>query len=324
MSAVFLLGAGFSKAVSAGMPDMAEISEILKGRVTYPPRVGSLTGNVEHLMTYLSQSQPWLAEADNLENRAAFLRVTREIGSLLEERTREAVKESCPEWLNTLVDYWHASQAAVITFNYDTLIERAVQRIEPKPGYPLALENIYPTPMPDPRRIGGIFAPDRHPSFKLYKLHGSVNWYYSGASSYFGETIYSGPVAKWGNPNVYEQEAQEAASDKVPLIIPPTTEKMGYFQHEAIRLLWSKAGEALSSANQLFCIGYSLPETDLSVRFFLKSLLPKETAISIVDIDTNLPDHYRRLLADPFEIHAEYVGPDALPRFVAALSGGEL
>ena len=130
MSDVFLLGAGFSRAVSDHMPDLEGMSKILSDRVDYPPSVAGLTSNVEHLMTYLSQSQPWLGEPDNLENRAAFLRVTREIGSLLEERTREAVKKPCPGFLKTLVNYWHETQAVVITLNYDTLIERAIQHIK--------------------------------------------------------------------------------------------------------------------------------------------------------------------------------------------------
>ena len=320
MSDVFLLGAGFSRAVSAQMPDLQEMSEVLRDRVKCPPRAGSLTKNVEQLMTYLSQPHPWLAEPDNLENRAAFLRLTREIGSLLEDRTRKAVTESCPEFLQALVNYWHETQAVVITFNYDTLIERAIQHIEPEPGDHLAPENIYPTPMEDPRRGSAIVGPTSRTSFKLHKLHGSVNWYYSGASTYFGETIYSVPVAKWGDlDNRIERQAQEAASDKVPLIIPPTTEKVGYFQHETIRLIWSKAGEALSSANHLYCVGYSLPETDLSIRFLLKSLLPEKTKLSIVDICKNLPGHYRRLLGDTFEIHDKYVVNDAIPRFVTEL-----
>ena len=147
-----------------------------------------------------------------------------------------------------------------------------------------------------------------------------MNWYYSGASTYFGEPIYRGHVAKWGDfDNEAEQQGQEAASDKVPLIIPPTTEKVGYFQHETIRLIWAKAGEALSSANHLFCIGYSLPETDLSIRFFLKSLLPDKTPLSIVNIDTDLPGQYRCVLGDRFEIDDNYVKCDALARFVTEL-----
>ena len=320
MSEVFLLGAGFSRAISDQMPVLQEMSELLRDRVDYPPRVGSLTSNVEHLMTYLSQSQPWLAEPDNLENRAAFLRVTGEIGNLLAERTRKAVENPCPEFLRTLVNYWHATQAVVITFNYDTLIERAIQQVEPEPGHYLAPDNIYPIPIQDVRRASLVFGATPRTSFKLHKLHGSVNWYYSGASTYFGETIYSVPVTKWGDLEYEnEQQAQEAASDKVPLIIPPTSEKVGYFQHETIRLIWSKAGEALSSAHHLFCIGYSLPETDLSIRFFLKSLLPEKTPLSIVNIDTDLPGHYRSVLGDTFEISDKYVRSDALSRFATEL-----
>ena len=272
-------------------------------------------------MTYLSQPQPWLAEPANLENRAAFLRLTREIGNLLEDRTRKAVGESCPGFLQTLVNYWHETQAVVITLNYDTLIERAIQHIEREPGNRLTFSDVYPIRMPDVRRGSLIIGGTPRTSLRLYKLHGSVNWYYSGATTYFGETIYSAPVTKWGDPDdKNEQQAQEAASDKVPLIIPPTTEKVGYFQHETIRLIWSKAGEALSSANRVFCLGYSLPETDLSIRFLLKSLLPEKTKLGIVDICENLPNHYRRLLEDEFEVLDMYVNKDdPIPRFVTRL-----
>ena len=147
MSHVFLLGAGFSRAISDQMPVLKEMSKISRCRIDLPSRVGSLTSNVEHLMTYLSQPQPWLSEPDNLENRAAFLRVTREIASLMEERTSQAVMDCCPVWLKTLVKYWHETKAVVITFNYDTLIERAIEHIEPEPGDPLSADNIYPIPM---------------------------------------------------------------------------------------------------------------------------------------------------------------------------------
>ena len=49
MSEVFLLGAGFSKAVSGYMPVLKELSEILQDRVALPPQVGGLTSRATAL-----------------------------------------------------------------------------------------------------------------------------------------------------------------------------------------------------------------------------------------------------------------------------------
>ena len=87
MSDVFLLGAGFSKAVSDSMPVMAELSAALRQRVELPHYVIALGDNVEHWMTYLSQPQPWISQADNLHHKATFLNLTQEIGTVLNERT---------------------------------------------------------------------------------------------------------------------------------------------------------------------------------------------------------------------------------------------
>lgn len=53
MADVILLGAGFSKAISQSMPLLNDLSEELKSKVSDVPG-----NNVEHWMTYLSQSYP--------------------------------------------------------------------------------------------------------------------------------------------------------------------------------------------------------------------------------------------------------------------------
>jgi hypothetical protein len=145
-------------------------------------------------------------------------------------------------------------------------------------------------------------------SFKLFKLHGSVNWFYSGATSYQGELLYDSPVTEWGKPiGDIELQARRASSDKVPLIVPPTTEKVAYFQHETIRQIWLRASAALQSADRVFCIGYSLPTTDLGVRFFLLHGKPNvKVPLFIVNKDPNSVGHYASLLGASYEIDGKY------------------
>ena len=150
MKDVFLLGAGFSRAVSPKMPLLADLPDELRSRMrellpTWLKRLSKVE-NVEFWLTYLSQPQPWLSEADILRNRALFLDLTKRLADLVDEHTLKVVGSSCPDWLRKLVDYWHREHSAVITLNYDTLIERAASRVSLGEKLPLATAHLYPLP----------------------------------------------------------------------------------------------------------------------------------------------------------------------------------
>ena len=202
---VFILGAGFSKAVANGMPLLEELSTDVQGRIgVLPPPLSSLGNNIELWLSYLSQSQPWLKEQHNLENRALFLRITEQIKFVIDDATAKVIQQTCPPWLTDLSSWWHKKQSRVITFNYDTLVERAAATISNGlDNSGLGLEHIYPVPMAGllGRNILGGGA--GLPSFQLYKLHGSTNWYYSGAATFYGERLYEvDPISRTGwRPN---------------------------------------------------------------------------------------------------------------------------
>jgi hypothetical protein len=50
----------------------------------------------------------------------------------------------------------------------------------------------------------------------------------------------------------------------VPLLVPPSWNKLDYGRHLAP--IWKRAAEELSNAENIFVIGYSLPETDAFFR----------------------------------------------------------
>jgi len=303
------LGAGFSKAVHDSMPNLKELSIKVKEKCTgvfsLPPPVLDLGDDIELWLTYLSQPQPWLKETDNLQNRAIFLHMTEVIGQVLDETTKEAVGQNCPEWLCSLVKYWNAHKSSIITLNYDTLIER----VAGKNG--IATQNIYPVGFTDVRRNQLFPCATLQDSFKLFKLHGSVNWHYSGAASFYGEVLYVSYVAGWGPlSDDAENQLRVAASDKVPLIVPPTSEKISYFQHETLRQIWHRASEVLKAATCVYCIGYSLPTTDLGIRFFLIHGKPNgKIPLSIVNIkneNIDVAKHYQDLLDNSYNIDGKY------------------
>lgn len=327
MGDVFLLGAGFSRAVSQAMPLLRDLSQEVRNRTPDFVNIdrGSLfADDIEMWLTYLSQDHPWLSEAKNLRNRALFLDLSRAIREVLEERMKEAIQGEHPKWFSRLIEWWHEKKASVVTLNYDTLVERcAVGMIQR-----LKCSDIYPTNLtPAGQRVAGVTAGDAIPSFRLFKLHGSINWYYSGSSSFFGETIYYVPLrGTWDHPgDEKENKDERLLADKVPFIVPPLMEKVLYFQHETLRSLWSQAAEALRGATRVFCLGYSLPSTDITMRFFLHgNRTASHVKFYVGNTDDTTYQHFRCLLPDCYEVDARFVGASSIPRLVDALDREDL
>ncbi len=318
MTDVLLLGAGFSKAISNHMPLLEELSIELKDVIEEHNVPGD---NIEHWMTYLSQPHPWLSESENLQNRALFLDVTQNIKNIISRQTETTIREAteCPSWLRNFMQFCVDRKLNIITLNYDTLLESAAQlAVVEKDNRgnveTFQLDDIYPVPMtPGHKRRASIILPfgQQVDSLKLFKLHGSVNWYYSGVLTSTGETIYYSSVRKWVSKSVnsFENEVERFLSDKVPLIVPPTIEKASFFQHETIRAIWWLAGQAIQSAERLVCIGYSLPETDLSFRFFLERNAPKNPIqLYLVNRKQESAERYKRLLGDFYHVDERYNG----------------
>ena len=316
MSDVFILGAGFSKAIHSKMPIMDELSTEVINRLRkldfpVPPALEKLGNNIELWMTYLSQRQPWLKNHNNDYNQAVTGYIRQQIKEIIDERTSIATLSEAPQGLNCLIKSWHKQCATIITLNYDTLIERAsrelqitddIKRIRAEQMYPPYFSNIA-------SRSGvGLWGGTKTSTFSYLKLHGSVNWFYSGKDNFYGETIFYSDVPPLGE-DLLEMERSLClrAKDKEALIIPPVTEKSAYFDNETVRSLWQEAGSALQDATRVFIIGYSLPITDLGMRFFLVGNQPKpKTYVYIIDINSEVVTQFSELLPN-LDIRDEFV-----------------
>jgi len=226
----------------------------------------SISQDIEHYLTFLATDQPWLTESDRLRNQALFLDATRVIEEVISYNENYVAQDHVPSWLSELISYWDETNSVVVSLNYDTLVERAAMAIIEKSAgdlYPLGLTNAA-------ARDNMVFGPGRDPTFKLCKLHGSLNWYYSGTRNSTGEPVYYVPITAWGEVDQRDQLAQRYVIDKVPYLVPPTTEKSSLFRHETLRSIWSTAAGAIREATNVYALGYSFPLTDLGMSFLLK------------------------------------------------------
>ena len=288
---VFVLGAGFSKAIHTDMPLLGGLgTEVLKrlgvSRPLHVPDRLDL-GDFEGWLSVLADEQPWRTEAENLEARATYLKITGIMRTVLLERVRQARLAPCPDWLLRIVSRWHRDEAAVITLNYDPLVEAAFAEAARLAGGEWTNDTshaqVYPKPMTPTASVrGAVFGATQVRTLKLLKLHGSLNWLYSGRSSFYGETIYDDSVIRSWAPAPSEEYGD--AADKVPLIVPPTVGKSGFFENESVRAQWRSAFVALRGASQVFCLGYSLPQGDLLLKNLLTAGVSAGSQIAPVDI----------------------------------------
>ena len=311
MRDVFILGAGFSKSVNDAMPVMRELSDeiipvIRRRNSAFADRLEDLGANVELWMSYLSHNQPWLSVEDSHFNLSMATLIRKQLQRIIDAQTWKTAQSDTPDWFDRLLKAWHSNGAIVATLNYDTLVERAsrglqvsekVKTILPNQIYPPFFENA------SARTGSGLWGEEPLETFTLLKLHGSMNWFYSGRPEFYGETILYEDVPPLGSDfQVAEEKRRERTRDKDTLIIPPVTEKTTYFRNETVRRLWHEAAEGLKSAHRIFVIGYSLPTSDLGMRLFLATIRQNPTAkIFMVDVDANLPERYRAFLRLPIE-----------------------
>lgn len=138
------------------------------------------------------------------------------------------------------------SHDVVMTFNYDTLIDRALHEAHPGGWSPGALAGLV---VKGDLCDWGASAGSEQAVVHLLKMHGSVNWEIRGNVLW----LHSDPV----DPN-------DVA------IIPPAWEK-GIETSEVFSKIWKAAFQSLVSASILVVVGYSLPATDMWTRALLRS-----------------------------------------------------
>jgi hypothetical protein len=187
---------------------------------------------------------------------------------------------------------WHYNRSAVVTFNYDTLIECAAAGKDgllnapshvASAGFPWPdLTNNQPPWPPGLSVFGGGGGP-AIPTFELLKLHGSTNWFWNPDDPTGMTAARRDLPGTYGAPEIYaEVDRVRHWPGRAPMIIPPTASKSGYYQVPLLQEIWQRARARLRMARRVYVLGYSLPLTDFSTRDMLRSALLEGQADLIV------------------------------------------
>jgi hypothetical protein len=335
MTDAFILGAGFSVAADASgaMPTTKELGTRILDRMYVRHQHANHSHSsicdgiscdlpllidgtwpaptFEAWLSELAEPQPFLSEATNARRHGMFSDLADLLAEEIEGCAAEAMKREPCDWLIRLTRRWMDDRSNVVTLNYDTFVEAAVDYAIAGPYE--AHQEYYEIPI-DPAIVpayqngiingGNAMSFSDRPRLSLWKLHGSIRWYWDPTSRSAESMVDVGQFLGWGYPQHVEPPYGRAPG-KVPVIVPPTFSKSGFFNNPIVRRLWRGAHEAIRSADRVFVIGYSLPEGDLLVRSLLTEATrdDRDRQFVVVNPDTAVVERLASVVrnVEPFE-----------------------
>lgn len=323
---VFILGAGFSKAVHHGFPLLNELGEIAVSRLVSDGRLAAVPGDFDENFTFeswlasLAEPQPFLTESENADNFATFAALRDEIVEVLHSAEEEYQESDAPAWLNQLICAWECRVATVITFNYDRIIEiEALRRcLVERIGFePRIIEVADLTNGIPPSPLGpGYLPPRRIKSMRLLKLHGSLDWLMAQNDA-LGTTLLRSDLQfqDFHMYDISESDLQRQFPGREPFIVPPTMSKTGYLGNLWLHQIWQDAHRSLRQAKRLVIAGYSLAAADVTAGALLYESIQRNNAEVIV-VDLNPKKVIDKLRSFGIEVAKSFSGKNSLRNFV--------
>jgi hypothetical protein len=128
---VFVLGAGFSKAIEGAMPLMtelhAEVFERLKGWKYFKDleeinsKINGDKKDPEKLLSFLAEKQIWQGYAESNDHNTLYEELKEKISKVIEDREKKFEILKADDWILKLFLNIIGQNIDIITFNYDCL-----------------------------------------------------------------------------------------------------------------------------------------------------------------------------------------------------------
>jgi len=144
----------------------------------------------------------------------------------------------------------------IITFNYDCVLDDAVKKWKVPVWYGFEKDSV------EYDNSSTCAQGSTDQTLPILKLHGSVNW---------AET-----EKRDGKVKIFGSYADVLASESRPALIPPTWRKSFT---GALSQVWDTAVSALSEATRVIIIGFSMPPTDMHIKFLLAAGLQENISL---------------------------------------------
>jgi hypothetical protein len=261
-----------------------------------PVNIENVITRLEEVIEEYEQNGRYKVKGQLRRNRKAIdlygtrLQASTFIGHVLLELTNGALSPLHVQLARNLTN-----QDTIISFNYDLLMDYALENTGkwwPYSGYRIPFKAI----IDGDKQLPAIVTTD--PGIAYLKLHGSLNWLY-GINPYrilfntpvpFGQDIFllrkiiheiiSGPMDIAGK---HEYTEGNIYYDLHSLIVAPRKDKQYASFPKVLNSLWDIASKAISKANEVIIIGYSIPESDTKSRELIQTAQTNKPSFIVVD-----------------------------------------
>lgn len=243
------------------------------------------------------------------ETKSIYRALVDMIVQTVEQNTRydgELSNVTVEGWYNRLVtDSLQSAEGSgagcdFITLNYDVALDFALSRVQPI-------------------HYGHTEEIHKH---MLLKLHGSINWSEEGDKIVVhGVTI--DDILKAHQKDVLNYHANTSGRNRVSrilhtkrtdhsntFIVPPSYSK--HFQHQEMQAVWQHAARLLRTSDTIVFIGYSVPPSDLMVRYlFAVGTLENDRIKRVICLnpDESVKQVYRQFLG-------QHTNTDSIWKFI--------
>lgn len=232
------------------------------------------SGNVEMWLSSLAEPQPFVSLPRGTLNLALFQEISRQLVHIVAD-AQEGFWKGAPTWLHRLLRLWHRRRVAVVTFNYDTIVEQAMVALDP-PHEDGDIVAAMLAGIPKPAAPFSLGGDVRIATLRLIKLHGSLDWFWNPDDR-------SGDSLCRRTPSLTPWDEHVLLAGKSHFIVPPLATKAPFYSLGLLRLLWEEASRALQAAKRITVLGYSVPLTDLATTAMLSQNANPHAEWHIVD-----------------------------------------
>lgn len=176
---------------------------------------------------------------------------------------------------------------SIISFNYDLIPDCSLLKEKGELNYHF-LEHEVTFPEKKFNIYSGI---------SLLKLHGSLNWLMCSNSTCDNISIYQDDVAYKAEEQGINFNCDVCGHSLLRFIIPPRWDKNDMYS-SILQRLWKVAYTKLLEANNLYIIGYSLPDSDIYARYLLSFVLTYNKSLNLIIVDKNkeIEPRYKQFL----------------------------
>ncbi|MCY4524249.1 MAG: SIR2 family protein [Halobacteriovoraceae bacterium] len=214
-------------------------------------------------------------------------------------------------WLKKIIQIWHKSSSNIITTNYDLFIEQALETF-----IKICYKNAYKYPLLDPLTNKKIDT-SLSKTLSIYKVHGSMNWLYSGKLYSYESPIYCDYTIcdECNKENI--NKIEEIMFNRHLLMLPAPVYKNRFLNNKIIRDNWSSSRKIIHNSKNIYCIGFSFSKADKHlIDFLFNTNKISKKNIYIINLDKNVFNRCKNMLNSSYKIEFLYNDENPINSFI--------